>query len=71
MSTPEQTNEADNGQSRLTAELADRYWDCRCGNCGWAGSTEHVAGGISIADTGDYSELRCPICNSTDIQEQI
>ena len=67
----EQKHDDARGASLSNAGLGGRYWDCRCGQCGWAGSTEHVDGGMPIADTGDCSELRCPTCGSTDIQEQI
>ena len=46
-----------------------QYFAVMCNQCYWVGSSEHTAGGRPIADTGDYSELRCPDCNSPDLLE--
>ena len=45
------------------------YWPAKCRACGWRGSSQKLNGGMAIADTGDYSELRCPRCDSVLIDE--
>jgi hypothetical protein len=45
------------------------YWPAKCRACGWRGSSQKLNGGRAIADTGDYSELRCPRCDSVLIDE--
>ena len=42
---------------------------CKCNKCSWLGSSEEVDGGGQIADTGDYGDIYCPKCGSTDIDE--
>lgn len=42
------------------------YW-CKCEKCGWEDASENAIGGGQIADTGDYDEVYCPICGSTDL----
>lgn len=42
----------------------DGYYPCVCGNCGWKGPSSEAAGGDPIADTGDYSDVVCPICET-------
>lgn len=46
-----------------------KYYYAICGKCGWEGSSEYLWGGHAIADTGDYGDVYCPVCNSTDIQD--
>jgi len=46
----------------------NKYYWCKCENCGWEDSSEYAAGGHSIGDTGDYSEVVCPICCSDKIE---
>lgn len=41
---------------------SNNYYWCKCEGCGWEGSSEHCAGGNAIADTGDHSDVLCPIC---------
>jgi len=38
--------------------------------CGWWGSSELLLGGGQIADTGDYGDSYCPVCNSTELDEK-
>lgn len=40
------------------------YWPGVCTNCGWKGASCDAAGGESIADTGDYSDVVCPVCGT-------
>jgi predicted Zn-ribbon and HTH transcriptional regulator len=49
--------------------MGNEYWPAKCRACGWRGSSEHTNGGMAIADTGDFSELRCPHCDSTLIDD--
>jgi hypothetical protein len=39
-----------------------KYYDAECGNCGWWGSSQWLQGGGAIADTGDHSDVVCPVC---------
>lgn len=41
----------------------NKYW-CKCESCGWENSSEFVNGGGAIGDTGDYSDVTCPVCGS-------
>jgi len=45
-----------------------KWYDAVCGNCGWWGSSEYCNGGGAIADTGDYEDPTCPVCNSNHIE---
>ncbi len=45
------------------------YWAATCMDCGWAGSSALCGGGHSIADTGDYSDITCPACDSPNISD--
>jgi hypothetical protein len=45
------------------------FYPMRCIVCGWRGSSEHTDGGLPIADTGDYGELRCPQCGSIKLED--
>lgn len=47
----------------------DRYYPVKCPDCGWTGSSKDCDGGLPIADTGDFSDIRCPCCESTEIDE--
>ncbi len=46
------------------------YYYAKCA-CGWHGSSELLNGGGQIADTGDYSDCTCPVCDSIEIDEKI
>lgn len=48
----------------------DNYYTCECFDCGWWGSSEYLNGGGQIADTGDYDDTICPICNSCEIDDK-
>ena len=39
------------------------WFNAECEECGWFGSSEYCLGGHAIADTGDFSEVCCPVCN--------
>ena len=41
-----------------------KCWKARCPKCGWKGLSRDCNGGNSLADTGDYSDVVCPICDS-------
>lgn len=47
----------------------NNFFPCECNLCGWMGSSGDADGGKQIADTGDYDDMRCPICGTTDIYE--
>mgnify|MGYP006921344623 CR=1 FL=1 len=38
-------------------------YNAECEKCGWFGSSEYCLGGHPIADTGDFIEVTCPVCN--------
>lgn len=38
------------------------YWRAYCPHCGWKGLSRDCAGGMAIADTGDYGDVICPKC---------
>jgi hypothetical protein len=46
------------------------YWAGQCGKCGWMGTSNNMAGGGPIADTGDYADTACPKCFSTDLDSE-
>jgi transcription elongation factor Elf1 len=48
-------------------DIKDNYFLAKCGNCGWFGSSRLLNGGLAIGDTGDYSDVTCPVCGSEDI----
>lgn len=68
-------------QSRLSSMKAERdeavrpkniiptgtYFVAECGECGFKGSSEEWLGGGQIADTGDYGDCYCPVCNSVEL----
>lgn len=39
-----------------------KYWIAYCSECGYINLSKNCFGGESIADTGDYSDVTCPIC---------
>lgn len=51
-------------------DLANRYYTAECGKCDWWGSSKLLNGGGQIADTGDYFDCTCPVCDSDDIYEK-
>ena len=46
------------------------FYTVDCPKCGWWGSSELLDGGGQIADTGDYGDSYCPVCNSTELDEK-
>ena len=56
---------------RYKKELYLEYFPSQCEDCGWSGLSIDCDGGGQIADTGDYSEITCPICHGSiyDIHE--
>lgn len=56
---------------KMLNSLSDKnnYYFGECERCGWSGSSSVMAGGGQIADTGDYDDVRCPICYSFDIMD--
>lgn len=54
---------------RLTK--SDTRFAIRCRKCLWQGCSSQVHGGYPIADTGDYSELQCPICDSIHLNDEV
>ena len=69
-------HEGDNGQAVDVANLAmmlymfdankQGYFLVSCPKCKWIGMSNESAGGQAIADTGDYSDIICPLCVKND-----
>lgn len=57
--------------SSLVDENNRRWYNAECQNCKWHGSSKYLGGGGAIADTGDYSDIYCPYCGSSDIDDYI
>jgi hypothetical protein len=49
----------------VTARDVGRYFMAKCCDrqCGWVGLSRDCSGGDPIADTGDHSDILCPVCN--------
>ncbi len=47
-----------------TAKELEQWWAAKCPQCGWEGLSRDCNGGTSIADTGDYSDVLCPKCDT-------
>lgn len=47
---------------QIVSDTEETYYDAECVNCGWWGSSQWLFGGGAIADTGDHSDVTCPIC---------
>jgi len=47
---------------------SDKYYWCKCENCGWEDSSEFTEGCHAIADTGDHSDPVCPICGCNKLE---
>ncbi len=45
----------------------DKWYWCKCTNCGWEDSSEFAGGGAPLGDTGDHTDPCCPICHCTDL----
>ena len=52
-------------------DLENHFFTAECIKCGWWGSSELCNGGNAIADTGDFSEITCPVCEYNDIDEKV
>jgi len=48
--------------SRLAPASGSRFFAVRCPKCGWRGMSNETEGGNPIADTGDFTEIVCPVC---------
>jgi hypothetical protein len=46
------------------------YYTAECSKCGWWGSSKLMNGGGQIADTGDYFDGTCPVCDNDEIEEK-
>ena len=66
--------EADELQRRLDAVVAlckecdpamNSYYLISC-LCGWKGSSSECDGGEAIGDSGDWSDIECPVCKRQD-----
>ena len=50
-------------------QLEERYFPVHCRGCGWIGCSCDTMGAHPIADSGDYTDMECPKCLSTDLHE--
>ncbi len=48
----------------------NNYFFCECESCGWMGASNIAHGGGQIADTGDYSDVYCPRCQSEFLDDE-
>ena len=44
-------------------EELKKWWLAYCPKCGWKGLSRDCRGGEQLADTGDYSDVTCPVCD--------
>lgn len=51
-------------------DIKERFYTAECSQCGWWGSSKLLIGGGAIADTGDYSDCCCPVCESPEINDK-
>lgn len=59
------------GVLKLTSDCGsslNSYYLVAC-LCGWKGSSSECEGGMPIANTGDYDDIRCPACGMVDPAE--
>ena len=42
--------------------MGENFWLAECPECHWTGKSTDCAGGGSIADTGDFDDVICPVC---------
>lgn len=54
---------------RILPEDEKKYYPAECEDCGWIGSSQLLAGGAPIADTGDFNDPLCPVCFSAKVDE--
>lgn len=50
-------------------DIDNGFYTVKC-ECGWWGSSKLLNGGDPIADTGDYTDCTCPVCDTTDPNEK-
>lgn len=51
------------------AVVRGNYYLCKCDNCDLVFSSEYAIGGESLGETGDYNDIRCPRCNSEELND--
>lgn len=51
-------------------DIKHRYFTVICENCGWWGPSKFLQGGHPLADTGDFTDAVCPVCDGTDVVEK-
>lgn len=60
---PEPADIQEAAEGYLTRKIdTNKYYWCKCENCGWEDSSEFLEGCHPIADTGDHSDPVCPVC---------
>ncbi len=60
---------AKDSYKELDKEGKDKtYFKASCTQCDWWGSSRLLTGGGQIADTGDYGDSCCPVCDSVEIE---
>lgn len=47
-----------------------RFYTVECATCGWWGSSKLLNGGGPIADTGDFFDTTCPVCDGHEVDEK-
>jgi hypothetical protein len=50
--------------------LDEDYYLAECQHCGWWGSLRLLKGGGFLAGCGDYDDVYCPLCGSSDIESK-
>ncbi len=48
---------------KYSEEELKKWWLALCPKCGWNGLSRDCNGGNPMADTGDYSDVTCPVCD--------
>ncbi len=48
----------------FTEEELKKWWIGQCPSCHWRGLSRDAAGGHPIADTGDCTDVVCPVCRT-------
>lgn len=51
-------------------DIKNLFYTAECVECGWWGSSKLLNGGGQIADTGDYGDCNCPVCDCDEIVEK-
>lgn len=46
-----------------------KYYPVKCRGCGWTGMSDKTNRGHPIADTGDFDDIRCPVCDSVHLDD--